>query len=554
MRREWRLAFHCNHIFLTPIFFDCGMALPHPLGTTIEKGSVMEAHRRSLWKLALAILLSWPRAALAQESAAPVDPAVLVMPAAAPAFREVLKGAEWDKAFAEALRKLGDLEALAKSGLPEAGARIDTVDYFIGQGGQLGLKPGEVISEIDGVAVDDDHFAGRREERDQTITVVGVDGKARQVTISAGKIGVNLSPFVRPELVYLRRGTRDVRWDALVAVGGANCVSNPDLAETAWGRAMQAGYKADYLSDYCGMQIAWRQGRNEEAVAYCAMLHGRAGIPGMLSFEHITQQLAIGNFKIAQAMAMRMTAEPGESKAEGDLGDFLQGLLEGHRQLTEKQRFGPSPSEIASYVKTNLLKEMEPWSTHNEEYDKYNREAMVKLAKQEQPLEMSAPTAHYRAFQLIPKRDAEHVELIIRTKMFATDEQTSRYNKHLVVSLADCDEAAGVVDPLARRRNPLFLTVSINPQGLCRIEMNRSGLVRVTSIPVAEEIGDRRQFTLKLLHAGGREEVWIDRRRLLYLPAARQPKKVGFQLNVVGTTASVRADFSKLDPQQVPEK
>ena len=534
------------------------------MGATIEKGGVMEAHRRSVWYfapgcltpgcLAFVILLSCPRAGVAQEATAPVDPAVLVAPGEAPAFREVVKGAAWEKGLGEAVRRLGDLEAFAKSGLPEVGARIDTVDYFMGQGGELGLKPGEVISEIDGVAVDDDHFARRREERDQPITVVGVDGKSRQVTISAGKIGVNLSPFVSPELVYLRRGKRDARWDALVAVGGANCIRNPDLAETAWARAMQAGYKADYLSDYCGMQIAWRQGRNEEAVAYCAMLHRRAGVPAILSFEHITQQLAIGNFKIAQALAMRMTVEPGESKAEGEAGDFLQGLLDAHRQLTEKQRLGPSPSEIASYVKTNLLKEMEPWSTHNEEYDKYNREAMNKLAKQEQPLEMSAPTAHYRAFQLVPKGEAAHVELIVRAKMFATDEQTSRYNKHLVVSLADCDEPVGVVDPLARRRNPLFLTVSINPQGLCRIEMNKSGIMRVASVPVAEEIADRRQFTLKLLHAGGREEVWIDRRRLVYLPAAREPKKVGFQLNVVGTTASVRADFSKLDPGQVPEK
>jgi hypothetical protein len=471
---------------------------------TIEKGSVMEAHRRSLGKLALVVLLSWPWAAVAQEAAAPIDPAILVMPSAAPAFREVLKGAEWEKGLGEAVRRLGDLEALAKSGLPEAGARIDTVDMFMGQGGELGLKPGEVISEIDGVAVDDDHFTGRREDRDQPITVVGLDGKARQVTISAGKIGVNLSPFVRAELMYLRRGKRDVKWDALVAVGGANCTSNPDLAETAWHHAMKAGYKPDWLSDFCGMQIAWRQGRNEEAVAFCASFHTRTGIPPTLSVEHTTQQLAAANFKIEQAMAMRMTAEPGPWKVEGDVGGFLQGLLEAHRQLPEKQRVGPSPSEIASYVKSNLLKEMEPRSTHNEDYDKYNRDAMAKLAKQEQPLEMSAPTAHYRAFQLIPKADAGHVELIVRAKLFATDEQTSRYNKHLVVGLVDCDEPAGVVDPLARRPDPRFLTVSVNPQGLCRIEMNRSGLVRVASVAVAEEIGDRRQFTLRLLHAGAR--------------------------------------------------
>jgi hypothetical protein len=62
---------------------------------------------------------------------------------------------------------------------------------------------------------------------------------------------------------------------------------------------------------------------------------------------------------------------------------------------------------------------------------------------------------------------------------------------------------------------------------------------------------NHRQFTLRLIHAAGRDEVWIDQRRLVYLPAARNPRKIGFRLYATGITVETRVGFSKLDPKQV---
>src|SRR5205085_11165949 len=71
----------------------------------------------------------------------------------------------------------------------------------------------------------------------------------------------------------------------------------------------------------------------------------------------------------------------------------------------------------------------------------------------------------------------------------------------------------------------------------------------VTHVPLyANEITPDKPFTLKLRHFAGRQEVWLDKRRLLCLPAARRPERVGFSIYNAGSDSTVKVEFNAMSP------
>jgi hypothetical protein len=504
-----------------------------------------------LWVLTL---LAWAGLSRGEETAA-IDPAIFVMPRKAPVFRKLTEAAEWDRQFAKAFSDLGNLDRLKDSEHPSAGIRIDRVDEGT-QAEAIGLKVGDIIREIDRQPVGQKEFRTFREDHDQQMTLVGTDGMAREVTIRPGTVGFNGRPVVRPELVYLRQGARSVKWDAYAAVGAARCIDDPKLAETAWHMAMKAGYVEDWLSDYCGAQIAWRQGRSQEAVDFCALLNARKDIPAPLDVEGFSRALAIANFKIEQALGGRMAFAPPvlEGSLPPERMERLEQLLDIHRRLPEAQRTGPSPGEIASYVKTSLLKEMEPWPNQDEGTNRFRHDVRDELARQAGPFEMKVPCGHYRVIPELPRGEAADVELMVQARMHPADPLLSGATATFMVGLIDGDEAP-VPDRNGQdsNRHQAFLSAWVEVWGMGIVDQrgdtDRGTIVQ--AVNVGESVLNHRQFTLRLIHAAGRDEVWIDQRRLVYLPAMRNPRKIGFRLYATGITVETRVGFSKLDPKQL---
>lgn len=488
-------------------------------------------------------------AAVGDETTMNVDPLIFTAPKSSPVFREPLKGDDWTKRFSAAKDQLGDLELRKTSTRAEAGSRVTRV-HPDSQAAALGFVPGDVISEMDDEPIGQKDFATFRKDGDQQLTLVGVAGEARRFTVKSGSIGFNAVPVVYPEMVYLRKGVRQPEWDVFAAVGAATCLKDPALAETAWHHAFEAGYMADFLSDYCGAQIAWRYGRPEDAVAFCASLAARKDVPASLDIEHFSRQLALANFKVEQAITGRMNGDPGTPlDGDGALNNWLRGLVSFHQGLPEPQRFTKSPGEVASYVKTNLLKQMEPRLEGTDEaMNRYRREVSDFLAKQSDAFELKVESGHHQHIVQMPKVDDPDVELIFRTKLRLTDNISTRFANQCTIGLINCDDPQNAnLNRIARQGG--LLSIHIEPWGACFIKQGTNDGVPVQILSVAEEVADGKQFTLRLLHASGRDELWINRRRLLYLPSAESPQKIGFYMRCIGTTAEVRVDFTKLDPK-----
>ena len=483
--------------------------------------------------------------ALAADDPSDVDPANLVAPEQSPTFRETVKAEQWEKLFAKAVADLGPLDQLAASTQAGCGARLTRVDQN-SQASRLSLRAGDVITHIDEQPVGDD-FNSRRIDADQTIKVVSADGSVRTLTIHAGHLGFNSVAVLRPELVYLRTGGRKAAWDPFAAVGAACCFSQPDLAETAWYHAVAVGYVPDAISDFCGMQIAWRQGRIADAVAYCTMLESRPMCPAELEKPIYAYQLAIADFKIEQAIALRMSVARERAQVPAELRDYLQSLLLAHHALPQAKRFQRSPSDLLG-GRASLFKNMQALVTGDQALDKWRNGVTTWMINQRAgPWKMRSVTDHFLTIVQMPNpgEGAENVEFVVHARIRASEPPDNKFDRVLTVGLVNCDQPEYPKMALAPV-NGGMLSIVLDPGGTCSVIQGTEDHAKVQELPASEELSDFRPFTVRLIHALNRNEVWINQRRLLYLPSTENPKNIGFHVGVVGVESELNFEFSKM--------
>ena len=456
-------------------------------------------------------------------------------------------GEKWDTQYAEALKRLGGLDELTKSSLPESGSQV----MFVLSGStaaKLGLGVGSVISEIDGKPLDDD-YDKRRLKREQRFTVVDRNGKARGIDVPAGTLGFDSLDRVWPERIYLRKGTRGEAWDSYAAVGAANCVSQPDLAETAWRHAVAAGYKPDFILDYCAAQIAWHQGRNRDALGHLARLQSRGKVSASLRVERLSRELAMANFKLKEAQAVMLSPDAMTFSGEGRTAERLASLLSNHKSLPEAERTGASPSRVATFPKIDLLPKIKPLMQGEKSLDDFQRWATKELVGKRHQYAEPIPTDTYRVLMESPGMDAPDVELIVQMQVKPHDLKPNEFGRLACFKLINCGETDPNHWADSHVHTEGMLTAIVDSNGFCRVMQGTRECTLLTRVQVNDDIAANRRFTLRLIHARGREEVWLNQRRLLYVPASERPKRVGFALADQGMDIDAHVEFYKLDPR-----
>jgi hypothetical protein len=206
--------------------------------------------------LALAVPLRAGEAAAAATASAPPHPLMAVLS---------------DQDYAAGSKRLldgCDRAKLQASTEPEAGMLVTQVNKG-GQGEQLGIVPGEVVTALEGAPLPTGYaLNNHRTNQPQHLTIRSPSGEERTVTIAPGRIGLGFRDLVwRPELTYLRRTGRVAAFDDDMLVACLAGATETDLRETALARVAAAGGQPPlWLS--LATWVAAARGHYDDAIGY----------------------------------------------------------------------------------------------------------------------------------------------------------------------------------------------------------------------------------------------------------------------------------------------
>ncbi|MSR56964.1 MAG: hypothetical protein EXS05_04755 [Planctomycetaceae bacterium] len=263
-------------------------------------------------------------------------------PAAPPEFRESVTGADFDGRLKKALDDLGDLEALKKSKRPVFGVLINEVTAG-SQAAAAGVRAGDILTRVNR-----DEVRGGlppfRDTRRQIQWYAVQSDRIRTAAVQPGRLGISASPYWRPELGYLRGTSRNAKWDREVLAGLTMCETDPALAESAWRRALKAGYPRDLLADQCGAAMALAQGRPEIAADFGAPALEASGDAAAVLQPLILFRVALANGKLPAAIELDRKFP----EQLADQSESLTKLLEQYSALPAERRAAAVPGDAAA--------------------------------------------------------------------------------------------------------------------------------------------------------------------------------------------------------------
>ncbi|MHC5543185.1 hypothetical protein ACYOEI_33600, partial [Singulisphaera rosea] len=178
--------------------------------------------------------------------------------AGTPEFRKLIDDAEYARLaapHADALKK-GVREAATKT--PDHGLKVSGV-----------LAPTPLEARGVGrddivVAADGKNLWGRQIDAEKPESVrlrvySSAQDRTRELRLTTS-LQTAFSIVRRPELVHLRSKNRNAAYDLDVFIALTTATTAPDFAETAWSRALKAGYPRNRLVEASGSEIALAQG------------------------------------------------------------------------------------------------------------------------------------------------------------------------------------------------------------------------------------------------------------------------------------------------------
>lgn len=286
------------------------------------------------------------------------DPLIWTQPAESPQFRDLLSDDAFQqrsRAVLDGLKGLAELEA---SAVPDHGIRYITHV----QGSQVeswNLHSGDLITKAGQIDLWGGPIANRES---RPITIFDMQaGRSRVMTSRPERLQILFGTHWRPELAYLRsKDLRNPRWDELLVVGIVCRESDPDLAESAWSRAITAGYLRNCLAEICGAMIALHQGRCDVAADFAYL--ARSAEPRAAKFVSPVALLRVmlANYKFDDAFELcrrfpnQLTGDPRMFQALADL----------HRMQPDAVRLMDAPSRQAEgRYHDDLLDRLQPLTT-----------------------------------------------------------------------------------------------------------------------------------------------------------------------------------------------
>lgn len=456
---------------------------------------------------------------LAGRAVAADDPLAWRPPSSKTQFRKLLSDAEYQRLAAPVVSRLPQALKEAATKLPDHGLKISGV-FAPGALEAQGVTLNDVITKVDG-----EELWGRYSELSEDPIRVRVYVEKqhgfRDVKVTSD-LGPAFSIYRRPDLSYLRSKARNATWDRDTFVALAAASSAPNLAETAWHRALAAGSPRNRLCLASGAQLALAQGRPENALDfwYEAEHNGESEpLDPLLGYR-----VMIANYKLEQARDLARK----HPKLFQENADGLETLVALHRAHSLSERTAAAPSVRAR--------------------GRHRRDARADLIG-------LSPTAEYPFLHLLTSRDVFHTdpasdhfsvidlqipqglgdfELGLALTMAPTDKRRASFVKLVRLDLSGWRMTAGPVHADATLIGHVELEV---PSGFSLRNCEPGNDVTFPDPLVAAD--GKVRNAIRFLRVGGQMEVFVNERRVIYQPILPDVILQSIRFQAVGTSIDV---------------
>jgi hypothetical protein len=459
------------------------------------------------------------------------DPLAEIAAKELPAFRKLLSDDTYVERSRQELAALGDLEELRSSAMPAFGAKVVRVDPG-GAGERLGVAQGHILVRMNDKPVRWSEFGGNV-RLPGTLEFYDLETKSlRKLRFGPGSMGLAFSPVWRPEFAYLHRGPRQAKLDEHVVVGIVMRSRDPDLAETAWHRAVAAGYRPDFLSAQCGAEIALNQGRSEDSWQFALAAQRASTSPDETVSPVVLYRAAMANFQLRAAREVARQYPRTINTAT----ETLTRLIDEYEARSNAQRLLPPPSEMAQGMYRDDL------TPRLAVGDRTRFEGLFMDLQNGETVRLRPATDQYMQFVLFTPEAVGDFDFSVRLSLKVSDDREGRFPKFLQMGVfpGGPDDS----DPSDR------LTFG-GLHGLLELQFN--GVEPLMAVQHSEEatrysftyqqlrMDGRHEHALRLVRVQGRGEMFLDGKRLAYVPLGLDPQPLAFVIKAVGMSVDLNS-------------
>ena len=451
------------------------------------------------------------------------DPVVSRHPSGKPQFRKLLEDADYQRLAAPFASRFPQAVKEAASKRPDHGLKISGV-FAPGVLEANGVTLNDVIAKVDG----EELWGRHSESRDEPVRVrvySAAQDRFRDIKVETD-LGLAFSIDRRFDLAYLRSKGRNAAWDGDTFVGLVAASSAPDVAETAWHRALAAGSPRNRICLASGAELALAQGRPESALAFWDEAEHTGGSEPLDPLLGYRILIATGELERARDLARS------HPKLLPNVVEGLETLMALHRARPRQERAAPTPSAQAR--------------------GRYRRDARGDLIG-------LSPLAESTFLPLLSGRDVFHASPA-SDHFTLVDLQAPRgigdFELRLTLTIAPTDNRRASFVKLAR----LVLGGARTPGSEEHVEAGLIGHVELEvpsgfslrncepggdiTIPDPLVIADGKKLnTIRFLRVGDQMEVFINGRRVLYQPILPDLLLQAIRFQVVGASINV-SEFS----------
>jgi hypothetical protein len=471
--------------------------------------------RSVLPRVVIVVAWSW----IAGAAFADGDPIEWRPPSGKASFRKLLADADYRRLSAPVASRLPRALKEAASRLPDHGLTISGV-FAPGALEAQGVTLNDVIARVDG-----EELWGRYGESDDDPIRVRVysarQDAFRELRVTTD-LGAAYSIYRRPELAYLRSKGRNAAWDGDAFLGLVAAPSDPDLAETAWNRALAAGAPRNRLCLASGAQLSLAQGRPETALDFWYEAEHNGGsepLDPLLGYR-----VLIANYKLEAARDLAIKYP----KLLPDVAEGLEALVASHRARSARDRDAAAPSiQARGMHRRDVRGELIALSPLAEN-------PFLDLLRNRDVFHADAASDFFTLIDLHMPQGLGDFELVVALTIAPTDKRRADFVKLVRLDLGGVRASDGPDRAEAALIGNVELEV---PSGFSLRNCEPGDQVTFPD-PLVVTDGKARN-AIRFLRVGGQMEVFINDRRVLYQPALPELLLRSIRLQAVGTSINV---------------